>query len=67
MAFEKVTVPSEFLDNSACYAGSEAAAAVRRTIPAGARIGYWVASDGWKLRRFDWPAANPRGRLLFQT
>ncbi|RZM37540.1 MAG: alpha/beta hydrolase [Sphingomonas sp.] len=67
MAFEKVTVPGDFLDNSARYAGRETAAAVRRAIPEGARIGYWAASDGWKLRRFDWRAAHPRGRLLFQT
>ncbi|TCP89865.1 lysophospholipase [Sphingomonas sp. PP-CE-1A-559] len=41
--------------------------AVRRTIPDEARIGYWTAPDGWKLRRFDWPAQAPRGRILFQT
>ncbi|RZM35231.1 MAG: alpha/beta hydrolase [Sphingomonas sp.] len=42
-------------------------AAVRRAIPDDARIGYWTAPDGWKLRRFDWPARAPRGRMLFQT
>jgi alpha-beta hydrolase superfamily lysophospholipase len=40
---------------------------VRRTIPDDAHIGYWIALDGWKLRRFDWPASVPRGRILFQT
>ena len=40
---------------------------VRRTIPDDAHIGYWIAPDGWKLRRFDWPASAPRGRILFQT
>ncbi len=56
MAFEKVTVPD-----------TPESDPVRRTIPADARIGYWTAPDGWKLRRFDWPAVSPRGRLLFQT
>ena len=60
MAFEKVTVPQK-------TAGDTVAWAARRAIPADARIGYWTAADGWKLRRFDWPAAAPRGRLLFQT
>ncbi|WP_176499913.1 alpha/beta fold hydrolase [Sphingomonas sp. HMP9] len=40
---------------------------VRRTIPDDARIGHWTASDGWKLRRFDWPVSAPLGRILFQT
>jgi lysophospholipase len=39
----------------------------RRTIPDDARITGWTAPDGWSLRRFDWPADSPRGRLLFQT
>ncbi len=56
MAFEKVTVPATTPSDP-----------VRRAIPAGAWIGYWSTSDGWKLRRFDWPAVRPRGRLLFQT
>ncbi len=38
----------------------------RRRIPDDARIGHWAAPDGWVLRRFDWPAASPRGHLLFQ-
>ncbi|MDF0488478.1 alpha/beta hydrolase [Sphingomonas sp. H39-1-10] len=40
----------------------------RRAIPAGARVGFWRARDGWMLRRFDWPAdASPRGSILFQA
>lgn len=39
----------------------------RRAIPAAARITHWTASDGWALRRFDWPAeGTPRGSILFQ-
>lgn len=39
----------------------------RRAIPATARISLWTAPDGWKLRRFDWPAeGSPRGSILFQ-
>lgn len=41
---------------------------VARLHPAGGAIGAWQASDGWALRRFDWPAAaeSPaRGSLLF--
>ncbi|RMB55883.1 lysophospholipase [Sphingomonas sp. PP-CE-3A-406] len=60
MAFEKVTVPRK-------NTGDTATCAARRAIPVSARIGYWTAPDGWKLRRFDWPAAAPRGRMLFQT
>jgi len=38
----------------------------RRAIPAAARITRWIASDGWALRRFDWPAeGEPRGSILF--
>ncbi len=38
----------------------------RRAIPAAARITRWTASDGWALRRFDWPADGvPRGSILF--
>lgn len=39
----------------------------RRTIPADATVGYGAAADGWRLRRFDWPAHGmPRGAILFQ-
>ncbi|HYG28992.1 MAG TPA: alpha/beta hydrolase [Allosphingosinicella sp.] len=40
----------------------------RRAHPDGAAFSEWVAADGWKLRRFHWPAgAGPaaRGTLLF--
>lgn len=67
MAFEKVTVPIDFAPDPARLAGFGDSAGVRRAIPGDARIGYWVAPDGWRLRRFDWIAAHPRGRLLFQT
>lgn len=40
---------------------------LRRAFPRDATIGEWVAPDGWRHRRFDWPARAPRGRLLFQT
>jgi lysophospholipase len=67
MAFEKVTVPIEPSPRFERVAKLGDADPVRRAIPAGARIGYWTAPDRWTLRRFDWPAAHPRGRLLFQT
>ncbi len=67
MAFEKVTVPVDFPPDSARLAECAAPEDVRRAIPGGARIDYWTAPDGWALRRFDWPAMCPRGRLLFQT
>ncbi len=39
----------------------------RRAIPSAARISHWTASDGWQLRRFDWPAeGTPRGSILFE-
>jgi len=39
----------------------------RRALPASARITHWAAPDGWRLRRFDWPAAgNGKGNILFQ-
>jgi lysophospholipase len=40
----------------------------RRTIPAGAAIGTWLAPDGWTYRRLDWPQeaeAPARGSILF--
>lgn len=39
---------------------------LRRAIPAGATLSSWPAPDGWPLRRFDWPTAAPRGRLMLQ-
>ena len=38
--------------------------AVRRTLPADARISSWPATDGWPLRRFDRPGSG-RGAILF--
>ncbi len=38
----------------------------RRAIPADAVLSEWTAPDGWKLRRFDWPANAARGRVLMQ-
>lgn len=46
---------------------------IRRSIPGYAREGYWIASDGWKIRRIDWLALSaeaaavqqPRGSMLF--
>ena len=67
MAFEKVTVPNDLPVAPATAATADDLRAVRRSIPAGARLGYWTAADGWRLRRFDWPADRQRGRLLFQT
>jgi lysophospholipase len=29
------------------------------------RFDTWRAADNWPLRRFEWPAARPRGNLLF--
>ncbi|TXC69842.1 alpha/beta hydrolase [Sphingomonas ginsenosidivorax] len=56
MAFEKVTVRATIAPER-----------VRRAIPGDARVTMWAAPDGWPLRRFDWPAVRPRGRLLFQA
>ncbi|TCP99985.1 lysophospholipase [Sphingomonas sp. PP-F2F-A104-K0414] len=71
MAFEKVTVPTDSSFGYTHVAERDAAEAVRRAIPADARIGYWTAPDGWALRRFDWPAdtvsRRSRGAVLFQT
>lgn len=42
------------------------AAKARRRIPDGMTFGEWIAHDGWKLRRFDWPRQSAsRGKLLF--
>jgi lysophospholipase len=40
----------------------------RRSVPAGAHVDRWTASDGWEHRRFLWPAeaAPARGSILFQ-
>lgn len=35
-------------------------------LPAEATTGFWIAPDGWRHRRFDLPAAEPRGRVLIQ-
>ena len=35
-------------------------------LPADGRLSRWCAPDGWEHRRFDWPNAKGRGRLLFQ-
>ena len=67
MAFEKVTVRRNFSPVSEAFADGAGPDPVRRAIPVAARVGYWTAPDGWKLRRFDWPATRPRGHLLFQT
>ena len=38
----------------------------RRVIPAAAIESFWHASDGWLIRRIDWPnPPKPRGSLLF--
>lgn len=40
----------------------------RRSIPEGAKIHFWTAADGARLRVFAWPAdtATPRGSILFE-
>ena len=40
----------------------------RRRLPPGAIVDTWAAADGWRLRRFDWPAepGGIRGSILFQ-
>lgn len=55
-AFENVTVT----------AMTSQPADFRRAIPGDAAFTTWFARDGWAHRRFDWPAANPRGRILVQ-
>ncbi len=67
MAFEKVTVPGGISNDATGLHVTSDPVAVRRAIPGDARVDYWTAPDGWKLRRFDWPARAPRGRILFQT
>jgi len=48
-------------------------AAWRRALPPDFRTGGWTAPDGWRLRRFDWAAADAagggaaRGGLFFQA
>jgi lysophospholipase len=37
----------------------------RRAIPEGMRFDIWRAGDGWRLRRFGWPAPAAHGNLLF--
>ncbi len=40
---------------------------VRRAYPAGSRLDYVPARDGWSLRTFDWPAdRDAQGSILFQ-
>jgi len=56
MAFENVTKPPRMT----------APPDLRRTMPPDAVLAPWHAPDGWPLRRLDWPAERPRGRLLFQ-
>jgi len=51
-------------------AESEWGAIDRRVLPARAILGEWIAADGWRHRRIDWPAAPgvpPRGSLLLQA
>lgn len=40
-----------------------------RSYPTCSTIDYWIAPDGWSLRRFAWPATEPerRGAMLFLT
>ncbi len=37
----------------------------RRAIPAGAKESFWIAADGWKIRRIDWADTGTRGAMLF--
>lgn len=40
----------------------------RRRVPEGLSFAAWHAGDGWRHRRFDWPAGGTaRGSLLFQS
>jgi lysophospholipase len=38
----------------------------RRAMSADSRLSEWIAPDGWRHRRFDWPHPAPRGRILVQ-
>lgn len=37
-----------------------------RVLPPGMAVTHWTAPDGWRVRRFDWPAPAGRGGLFFQ-
>lgn len=38
----------------------------RRAIPDEAAESHWLAADGWRIRRIDWPVGpSPRGSILF--
>jgi lysophospholipase len=37
----------------------------RRTIPDSASESFWIAADGWKIRRIDWKGTGQRGAILF--
>ena len=39
---------------------------LRRAMAADARLSDWIAPDGWRHRRFDWPHPDSRGRILVQ-
>src|SRR3546814_12878649 len=41
----------------------------RRSYPQDSQISNWAAPDGWRIRRFDWPASGStaRGAMLFLT
>src|SRR3546814_20614479 len=41
----------------------------RRSYPQDSQISNWAATDGWRIRRFDWPASGStaRGAMLFLT
>lgn len=40
--------------------------ALRRDMAAGSRVSCWIAPDGWRHRRFDWPHPDSRGSILVQ-
>src|SRR3546814_16156482 len=41
----------------------------RRSYPQDSQISNWAAPDGWRIRRFDWPASGSTasGAMLFLT